>query len=212
MNGTTHTLGETVNHGCADLLGLGMDYEYVSPERRALMHGTEKSPNVAVPISLIDDEPMEVEMHDMQVEPTLACQEHSNDANRFHDEQARSTLDFSNTAQRPIRAHRNRSNNFRLSNRYSQHHHYTSRQSVYRDLDDARGRVYHYSRQTCEPSPDALRNRGEAIFVSAMADADVKEERDDRRDGDRYRGGGHNKRRRDGELATEHPSACATLT
>jgi hypothetical protein len=177
MNGTTHnTAGNTANNGYADLLGLGTDG------------------------------PTEVEMHDMQVDPTLARQAHPNDAS-FHNGQARSTLDLSNTTQRPIRAHHNRRHKFRNSNRHPQNDYYPHRQSVYRHLDDDRGRAYPYDRQTRQPSPDALRNRGEAIFVPDMADLDVKEERDDRRDGDRYRGGGHNKRRRDGKLATRQLSS-----
>jgi hypothetical protein len=213
MNGTSHTAGNTANNGYAHLLGLGTELEYVSPERRALIHGQDHSQDAPVGISLIDDEPMEVEMHDMQVDPTLARQAHPNDdANHFQTEQARSTLDLSNTTQRLLRAHHNRRNHFRTSDKYPQNCYYTPRQSVYRDLDDDRGRAYPYHRQTRELSPDTLRNRGEAIYVSNMADLDVKEERDERRDGDRYRGGGHNKRRRDGEHATRQSSVVATLT
>jgi hypothetical protein len=212
MGETTDTPSNTMRNGVVDLLGLGPDYKHVSPARRALMHGSQDSRNAAVKISLIDDEPMEVEMHDIQVDPTLARQAHPNDANRFPVEQARSTLDLSNTTRRPLRAHHNRRNNLRNSSRYPQDGYYTPIGTVYRDLDDDRGRAYPYDCLTREPSPEILRNRGEAIFVSNMADHDVKEERDDRRDGDRYRGGGHNKRRRDGEHATRQLEASGMLT
>jgi hypothetical protein len=200
MTGTTaHTSEKAANNGYADLLELGMEFEFVSPERQGLMNGRDRCQNGAVAMSLIDDEPTEVEMRDAQVEPTVG-QEHPKHASS--DEQARrSTLDLSNTAPRPIRAPHSRHNNhYRSFKRYAQGDYYIPK--PYRDPDADRGRASDHDRQHRDPSPDTVRDQGKAIYVSAMADVDVKEERDDRRDGDRYRGGGNNKRRRDGKLAT----------
>ncbi|EAT83394.2 hypothetical protein SNOG_09202 [Parastagonospora nodorum SN15] len=199
-------IGNAASDGYADLLGLGMDCEFVAPDGQVLMGGPDMSQHGAAAIPLVDDEPMEVEM---RKEPTSVRPEHPNSAS--FDEQARRTLDFSDTAPRPIRAPRSiRNNHYRSSNPHRQGDYYKPK--PYRDLDAVAGRVHDFDRQNRDPSPETARNQGEAIFVSAMADVDVKEERDDRRDGDRYRGGGQNKRRRDGKLATAWPWMVAKLT
>lgn len=202
-------IGNAASDGYADLLGLDMDYEFVAPNRQVLINGPDRPQNGAAAISLIDDEPMEVEMGDSQHEKESVRPEHPNSASLA--EQARRTLDFSNTAPRPIRAPRFIHNNhYRSSNPHRQGDYYKPK--PYRDLDAVAGRAHDFDRQNRDPSPETARNQGEAIFVSAMADVDVKEERDDRRDGDRYRGGGQNKRRRDGKLATVWLWMVATLT
>jgi len=206
-------IGNAASNGYADLLGLGMDYEFVAPDRQVLMGEPDKSQNRAAAISLIDDEPMEVETgesrHEKEPTPASVHPEHPNSASL--DKQGRRTLDFSNAAPRPIRAPRSIHNNhYRSSNPHRQGDYYKPK--PYRDLDAVAGRAHDFDRQNRDPSPETASNQGEAIFVSAMADVDVKEERDDRRDGDRYRGGGQNKRRRDGKLATVWLRMVATLT
>jgi hypothetical protein len=181
------------------MLDIGADLEFVSPERRALMVAGDSIldlQHAAAAVSLVDDEPLEVEMRDV---PTVRATRQAEE--RANVEQAPSTLDFYNAIPRPIRAHRSRHNHYQSANRYPSNGH-SLFHHPHCDLDDARGRAFHDQRQYREPSPDTLRNHAEATYVSAMADVDVKEERDDRRDGDRYRGGGNNKRRRDGKLAT----------
>ena len=185
-----------------------MDLDFVSDKRRKLMSGPESTQNVVEGTLHIDDVPMEVDTSD--IEPTVR-QEHSNGANRFDKQAPRKDLDFDNTVSRPIRAHRFRRTHTDGYPRYQQGDYYTPNYSTYHDPDDTRGRAYRFERQFRDISPEALRLRREATFVSAMADLEVKEEREDRRDGDRYRGGGgggNNKRRRDGELALQHPECC----
>jgi hypothetical protein len=193
MNGTAHASANGVGGGHTDLLGLGTDYQFMSPERQALLNAPADSQHVGVAVSLVDDEPMNIEMRDADLRQGANC------------EQARSTLDFHNPVPRPIRAHRSRRNRNRSSYQYPQNDHYAPGYSKYRDLDDTRGRAFPYERQTRQPSPETLFNTAGVTIVTAMAELDVREERDDRRDGDRYRGGGNNKRRRDGKLATERP-------
>jgi hypothetical protein len=197
MNGPALAPTNGAESGCTDLLGLGMDYDFVSPERQALLKAPADSHHGGVVHSLVDDEPMEVETRDAdRIDMVRADTNH---------EQARSTLDFHNPVPRPIKAHRSRRNRNQSYHQHPQNDHYSRRYSKYRDLDDARGRDFHFARQTREPSPETRFNTAGVTIVSAMAELDVKEERDDRRDGDRYRGGGNNKRRRDGKLATRRP-------
>jgi len=205
MDGTMHTPGQSAGNGVADLLGLGLDLEFVSPERRRLMAAPEHSQYANGAISLIDDMPMEVEMGETETEPTVpGRQEHSNGASLMDEQAPGRDLDFDHAVPRPIRAPRSRRNLYDAYPQHQQGDYYAPKPALYHDPDDPRGRACRYDREYREASPETLRNRAEASFVSAMADTDVKQERDDRRDGDRYRGGG-NKRRRDGELATQHP-------
>jgi hypothetical protein len=184
--------------GYTDLLGLDAEFEFVSPERKALMDAAEDAQHGGVAV-----EPMEI---DMQRDALTARQD-------AHHELTRSTLDFYNPAPRPIKAHQFRRNRGRLFNRYPLSNQYSSRSSNYRDPDDSRGRAFHYERRNRQPSLETLHSPVEATIVSSMADLDVKEEREDRRDGDRYRGGGNNKRRRDGKLATgSSEGLCKTDT
>jgi hypothetical protein len=166
---------------------LRMDVEFSSLKGEALKNAPGQFEDAACTVSYADHEPMDVETRD--VESTR--QERPNDANRIN-EQARST------ASRSIRADYSRHNHKQRRARPSPRHY------SYRDPDDSRRRAYQYDRQHQEVSPDTLEDRAEATVVSAMADLDVKDEREGRRDGDRYRGGGYNKRRRDGRLATQN--------
>jgi hypothetical protein len=196
MNGTTVVPAIGAGGGYTDLLEVNTDFKFVSPDRQALLTAPEDNQHV---VSLVGGEPMEVEMRDAdQIDVVRAGANH---------EQARSTLDFHNPIPRPIKAYRSRRNRNRSSYRYPQNDHYSPRYSKYRDLDDTRGRDFHFERQIRQPWPETRFNTAGVTIVSAMAELDVKEERDDRRDGDRYRGGGNNKRRRDGKLATGRPQA-----
>jgi hypothetical protein len=177
------------------LLELDMDVEFSTPKWEALENAPGQFEHAArTVVSFADHEPMDVETRD--VESTR--QEHPNDANRI-DEQARST------ASRSIRADLSRHNHKQRRARPS------TRLYSYRDPDDSRRRAYQDDRQHRKASPDAFENRVEATVVLAMADLDVKDEREGRRDGDRYRGGGYNKRRRDGMLATQNPECFCDI-
>jgi hypothetical protein len=194
MNGTAAVPANGAGGGYTNLLGVGTDYEFVSTDRQALLKPPE---DIQHAVFLVGGGPMEVEMRDADHVDVVRA-----GANY---EQARSTFDFHNPIPRPIKAHRSRRNRNRSSYQYPQNDHYSPRYSKYRDLDDARGRDFHFERQTRQPSPGTRFSTAGVTIVSAMAELDVKEERDDRRDGDRYRGGGNNKRRRDGKLATGRP-------
>jgi hypothetical protein len=176
-----------------------MDFEYVSPERQALMSTPQDVKDNLRPIYLVDDEAMKVEMREWEA---TVCQD-SNGAKLRTDEQARSNVDFDRTASRPFRAHHSRRFHHDYDPPYRQSHSYPPRHPTYYDSGDHRRRAYCHERRYRTSSPDTLHNRAEATFVPAMADLDVKEEpRDDRRGVDSYRGGGYNnKRRRDGKLA-----------
>ena len=109
---------------------------------------------------------------------------------------------------RTIRQHRTRTTPFR--DRVYNHRHgdfYPPRQPVYYDHDDLGANSTRISSQLREDSPETLEEKARAVLVATMADADVREERDDRRedrrDDRRDRGNyrGNNKRRRDGEFA-----------
>lgn len=184
-------MNQSADNGFTDLLGLGVDFENVSPERRNLMTAPEFPQ-----LSLVDDVPME---DTRETEPTVR-----QDTSLAGEQVPGRDLDFDNHAQRPIRAPRSRRNNYDAYSRYQQRDSYVPGHAVYHDPDDIRVRAYRYDREYREASPETLQNRAEARFVSAMADVDVRQEREDRRDGgDRYRGGG-NKRRRDGKPAMRH--------
>lgn len=160
-----------------------MDYQFVCPERQALM----SMPNADVPH--MDDEPIEFEVE-------------MRDANLDANKQARTTnRNLYNNPSRLIRAYNSRLNRYPRFHSYQDHDRPPRGDSVKQE-ESYRRHAFEDNHRDRAPSPDTLRNRAEAVFVSAMADLDVREEREDRRDGDRYRGGGHNKRRRDGELAT----------
>lgn len=205
-----HATETGAGKGTTDLLGLGMDFEYVSPERQVLMSTSQDVEDNLRPIYLVDDEAMEVEMPEWE----QTTRQDSNGAKLRADEQARSNVNFDKTAPRPIRAHHSRRFHHDYDPPYRQSHPNPPRHTTYYDSGDHRRRAYCHERRYRTSSPDTLRDRAEAASVSAMADLDVKEEpRDDRRGVDSYRGGGYNnKRRRDGKLAMKRPDLIATLT
>jgi hypothetical protein len=198
MNGSSYASGHS------DLLGLGAAFQFVSLGSQARSNVPD---NPQRDVCLNDDEPMEmvVEIEMRDAEPT-ARKEHTNCANvtsRIR-ARARDRDDFYQTTARPIRAHRSQRNHYRSHNRRQYNHNNGRSSHLYHDLNDSRGNDYRFDRPYHELSPETLCIQSEATFVSVMADSDVKEEpREDRRDGDRYRGGGNNKRRRDGEFATK---------
>lgn len=193
--------------GTADLLGLGEEYNFVSPERQALMVAPFPMPgDLAVkPICLIDDMPMEVD----ETRADILRQDDPNGANRMNEQaQERDREAPDHNFEKPrIRAHRSRQHRDHIPPHWrSDHRPHTY--STYYDYDDTRGRASREEHQNRDLSPETLRNRAEATSVAHMADVDVKEDRGDRRDGgDRYRGGGgggNNKRRRDGKHVIWH--------
>jgi hypothetical protein len=133
-------------------------------------HALMNGPEHTAP-AMSPSEPMEVEARES------ICANHI-------EEQARDTQDISNTASRPLNAHFPHPISDRRIAR-----------KPYRSYPSIRRSARRPSLSSCQR---AAQDRAETTFVSAMADLDIKEEREGRRDGDRYRGGG-NKRRRDGK-------------
>lgn len=200
-------MGAAVNsskHGGppVDLLDLDMDFEFMSAERRQQLMNPLPVQNERSDQSQCDD----VQVHGgpdnavNHLDRAKTQPYHSN-----HNEQARIGRDFQSfdvaPAPRPIKAHRRRRSPQRIYNTpYRDSDYYAPGYAKYFDRDAVHSRRDHYRLRN--PSPEATKHRSEAIFVAAMADLDVKEERDyDRRGTDSYRGGG-NKRRRDGKLFT----------
>ena len=95
------TSSQSANHGIADLLGLGLDLEFVSPERQRLM--ADHNPYGGGAMSLVDDMLMDIEMGESQEPMTVAS---PNSANRTDDERAPRDLDLDHAAPRSIRAPR----------------------------------------------------------------------------------------------------------
>jgi hypothetical protein len=203
MSRIMHAPGKSAGNGYTEILPMGMEIDFLHAEQLTVMNAPVTSQQAIGAVSLTDNDDESVHMEvDRRDAKSTVRQEHSNGANHF-DGQARahSNLDLHRTAPRRIKAHRSRRKYYDSFNRYLQHDCYAPRYSVYHDPGDSHGRACHPDRGYREPSQETLRNRAETRFVSAMADLDVKEEpREDRRDGDRYRGGGNNKRRRDGKL------------
>jgi hypothetical protein len=177
---------------------MDVEMEFVSADRKKLMTAPEYPQYANGAISLVDDVPMEVDARESE---QTTRQDGSNGASP---EAHGRDLDFDTQLPRPTREPRSRRDRTRIHRSRPQGDFYTPKTSVYHDPDDFRGRAYRYDRQYREASPETLRLRAEAAIVSGMADMDVKQEPENRRDGDRYRGGGNgggNKRRRDGRLA-----------
>lgn len=191
-----------------DLLDLDMDFEFMSAERRHQLMAPLPTSNEEAhhQYSNFGNAPMQVT--GSNAKNVSDSQDQPYDAN--HNEQARREFQSFDVAPapRPIKAHRRRRSRHRAYNTpYRHSNYYKSGYATYFDRDAYRPRRSHYSpsRQR-DDSPEALKHRSKAIFVAAMADLDVKEERDyDRRGTDSYRGGG-NKRRRDGQsIQMFHP-------
>ncbi|KAG9196075.1 hypothetical protein G6011_01196 [Alternaria panax] len=136
----------------------------------------------------------------------------ANAANPFHTQAPeRLPRQLDDSLSRTIRQHRNRTAQFRkraLDHRPGDL--YLPRKPVYYDRDDSHAdRAWTPSHQQ-QDSPETLEDKARAVLVSTMADADFKEERedrredrrDDRRDRGNYRG--NNKRRRDDDSDTHY--------
>lgn len=195
--------GALVDDVCAgprvDLLDLDIDFEFMSAERRQQLMAPLPTPHE----SLLCQFPV-LEDGSMQIVEDGVVQVRQ-EAN--YDEQARNGRDFQSfdvaPAPRPIKAHRRRISRHRVyTSPYQNPDLYTPAHAKNFDRDAHCSRRDHYSpSRRRDASLGTLKHRSEATFVAAMADLDVKEERDyDRRGTDSYRGGG-NKRRRDGRLS-----------
>lgn len=205
--------GATVNSARreppVDLLNLDMDFEFMSAERRQ---------QLMAPISISNEEaPRQYpQFNDVSMEVVAGSEVNVRQDKPYgtnHDEQARIGRDCQSfdvaPAPRPIKAHRRRRSRHRVYNppcRRSDYH--TPGYANYFDRDAVRSQRDYYSPSRGRNASIAtLKQKSEPTFIAAMADLDVKEERDyDRRGTDSYRGGG-NKRRRDGELITQQYSA-----
>ncbi|KAJ4335907.1 Nuclear cap-binding protein subunit 1 [Didymella glomerata] len=194
-------MGATVDSSIGDpqvnLLDLDMDFEFMSAERRQQLMS---------PFPMQSDVPCQLQCNDAQMHG--GPDDGVNDLAKtqpYHaspNGQARLGRDFQSfdvaPAPRLIKAHRRRRSPHRIYNTpYPRSDYYTPDYAQHFDRDAAHPRRDHYRHRI--PSPEAIKHRSEAIFVSAMADLDVREERDyDKRGTDSYRAGG-NKRRRDDE-------------
>ncbi|KAH9872704.1 hypothetical protein J1614_005098 [Plenodomus biglobosus] len=121
------------------------------------------------------------------------CQDRTN---RFYPERERDS-DSHNRTSRPIKLHRRRNRTYRNYKADCWRPDYSisrSRRSF--DNDTNPDRRHLSPLRPRDDSPETLKRKIETQFVAAMADMDVKDEREDRRDRGGYRGG-NNKRRRD---------------
>lgn len=146
---------------------------------------------------------IEVLMQDATTRDDGDCQDRPNGTNRFDGQAQREATPpdcrkfDSNTVPQTISAHRQRRpRTFPRSRGLVDR--YIPAYSKYYNHDSHHFGSSHCDSPVREPLPEAFQHRAEVSFVAAMADLDVREERDDRRGGDSYRGGG-NKRRRDGK-------------
>jgi hypothetical protein len=183
-----------------NLLDLDMDFEFMSAERRQQLMS---------PLPMQSDVPCQLQCNDAQMyggpDDGLNDLAKTQPYHASPNGQARLGRDFQSfdvaPAPRLTKAHRRRRSPYRIYNApYRRSDYYTPDYAQHFDRDAAHPRRDHYRHRI--PSPEAIKHRSEAIFVPAMADLDVREERDyDKRGTDSYRGGG-NKRRRDGKLLT----------
>ncbi|KAI4945843.1 hypothetical protein J4E91_007757 [Alternaria rosae] len=186
---------------------LDMDSTLMSPDRMALLELTDEQAQqyLVRGNSPFNDSAMDVDVEGAWTERQDTPGTGANATNPF-DAQApvRLPRQLDDSLSRTIRQHHTRTAPFR--NRVYNHRHddfYPSRQPVYYDHDDIRANSTRIPSQLREDSPETLEEKARAVLVATMADADVREERDDRRedrrDDRRDRGNfrGNNKRRRD---------------
>jgi hypothetical protein len=187
-----------------------LDTTLISPDRPALLKLTdgEVQQDVDRDKSPFNDSAMDVDVVGAWTERQETPGTGANAANPF-DAQApdlRLPRQLDDSLSRPIRQHRSRTAPFR--NRvynYRRGDFYSPRNPVYYDHDAFCANSTRISSQQREDSPETLEEKARAVLVATMADADIREERDDRRedrrDDRRDRGNyrGNNKRRRDGE-------------
>jgi nuclear cap-binding protein subunit 1 len=204
MNNMTDTVDDIVGQKRrVDSLDLEASYDLIAAKGRQqvvtklpVVNGT-----ICSQISSVNDVPMVVDAGD-GVNHNQVCQDDAHQTN--HDEQARFGREFQSfdvaPASRQIKAHRRRRSRHRQHRfPYRGSNYYTPDYASSFGRDAHRSRRDHYSPRRRDASPETLKHRPQAAFVAAMADLDVRDERDDRRGTDSYRGGG-NKRRRDGML------------
>lgn len=190
--------------------GLDGDMEHTNLDRRALIKSADEQTQQypVLSISPSNDSTMEAD-----VEGAWIARQGPGGANAASpfDTQAPERLprQFNDSLSRSIRQHRKRTAPHR--NRVSDHRYgncFSPRKPVYYDRDDFRADRAWIPSQQKEDSPETLEEKARAVLVANMADADFKEERedrredrrDDRRDRGNYRG--NNKRRRDGEYTS----------
>ncbi|KAI4679000.1 uncharacterized protein J4E88_006290 [Alternaria novae-zelandiae] len=184
-----------------------MDCTFMSADRMALLKLTDEEAQqyLVRDSSPFNDLAMDVDVESAWTERQDTPGTGANAANPF-DAQApvRLPRQLDDSLSRTIRQHRTRTAPFR--DRVYNHRHgdfYPPRQPVYYDHDDLGASSTRIPSQLREDSPETLEEKARAVLVATMADADVREERDDRRedrrDDRRDRGNyrGNNKRRRD---------------
>lgn len=185
------------------MIDLDVNTEFISPDRMAMLKLTDEETQLD---SLQDLSPFNDSSMDVDVDGAWTERQGTgaDAANPFDTQAPARHLDDS--LSRTIRQHRNRIAPFRK--RTFDHRRgdlYPPHRPVNCDRDDSRANRAWIPLHQREDSPETLEEKARAILVADMADADFKEERedrredrrDDRRDRGNYRG--NNKRRRDGE-------------
>jgi hypothetical protein len=185
------------------MIDLDVNTEFISPDRMAMLKLTDEEPQLDLlhDMSPFNDSSMDVDVDGAWTER----QDTGADAANPFDTQA-PARHLDDSLSRTIRQHRNRTAPFRkrtFDHRRGDLH--PPYRPVNCDSDDSRADRAWIQLHQREDSPETLEEKARAILVADMADADFKEERedrredrrDDRRDRGNYRG--NNKRRRDGE-------------
>ncbi|KAH8632675.1 cap binding protein [Alternaria alternata] len=185
------------------MIDLDVNTEFISPDRMAMLKLTdgETQLDLLQDLSPFNDSSMDVDVDGAWTERQGTG---ADAANPFDTQAPARHLDDS--LSRTIRQHRNRTAPFRK--RTFDHRRgdlYPPHRPVNCDRDNSRADRGWIPLHQREDSPETLEEKARAILVADMADADFKEERedrredrrDDRRDRGNYRG--NNKRRRDGE-------------
>ncbi|RYO11965.1 hypothetical protein AA0111_g12668 [Alternaria arborescens] len=183
------------------MIDLNVNTEFISPDRMAMLKLTDGETQLDLPqdLSPFNDSSMDVDVDGAWTERQGTG---ADAANPFDTQAPARHLDDS--LSRTIRQHRNRTAPFRK--RTFDHRRgdlYPPHRPVNCDRADSRADRACIPLHQREDSPETLEEKARAILVADMADADFKEERedrredrrDDRRDRGNYRG--NNKRRRD---------------
>lgn len=207
MNGAMNDTLAKADGSPPDLLALDQDFNFISPERRAMIAASTRTAlnHSARSILPFNDVPMV--MDDDGVRAPHASQE---GASRFDTEALTEATERNapTSFPRPILAHRRQ---------HAPYRHYppplwrsdcrAPRYSAYYDRDNLG--AHRHSASPRGDSLDALRQKAQGHCIAVMADADVKDEREDRRERGGYRG--NNKRRRDnGKCAPLYPYSPTT--
>ncbi|CAN9389070.1 unnamed protein product [Alternaria alternata] len=183
------------------MIDLDVNTEFISPDRMAMLKLTDEETQLDL---LQDPSPFNDSSMDVDVDGAWTERQGTgaDAANPFDTQAPARHLDDS--LSRTIRQHRNRTAPFRKRTfDYRRGDLYPPHRPVNCDRDDSRADRAWIPLHQREDSPETLEEKARAILVADMADADFKEERedrredrrDDRRDRGNYRG--NNKRRRD---------------